>query len=153
MTTRRQATKTPTAKDALALLRQDHERVRKLLSELEETTPRGVKTRSRLLDEIALEVQVHATIEEEIFYPAFRRNGETGEDEKLFYEAVEEHKLVHGALPALQATDPATELFGARAKVLKDLIEHHAEEEERELFPRARKLMSRAELAELGEAQ
>jgi hemerythrin-like domain-containing protein len=148
-THRTQASKT--SKDATALLRKDHDTVRKLLGELEETTTRGAKKREALLMEIALEVEVHAAIEEEIFYPAFREKGESGEDEQMFLEAAEEHKLVHGVLPELQATDPRTELFGARAKVLKDLIEHHAEEEESEMFPRARELFSKSELQELGE--
>jgi hemerythrin-like domain-containing protein len=140
-----------TSKDATALLRKDHDTVRKLLGELEETTTRGAKKREALVAEIALEVEVHAAIEEEIFYPAFREQGESGEDEKLFLEAAEEHKLVHGALPELQSTDPRTELFSARAKVLKDLIEHHADEEESELFPRVRELFSKSELQELGQ--
>jgi hemerythrin-like domain-containing protein len=148
-THRMQASKT--SKDATALLRKDHDTVRKLLGELEETTTRGSKKREALLMEIALEVEVHAAIEEEIFYPAFREKGESGEDEKLFLEAAEEHKLVRGALPELQATDPRTELFSARAKVLKDLIEHHAKEEEAELFSRARELFSKSELQKLGE--
>ena len=151
MPTTHRARSTRASKDATALLRKDHDLVRKLLGELEETTTRGVKKREALLEQIALEVEVHAAIEEEIFYPAFRAKAETNEDEKLFLEAAEEHKLVHGCLPDLQGTDPRTELFSARAKVLKDLIEHHAEEEETELFPRTRELFSKAELQELGE--
>ena len=120
--------------------------VRALLSELEKTTPRAVKKRSKLLSQIALEVQVHAAIEEEIFYPAFRQKGETQDDEKLFFEADEEHRLIHGTLPELSKTDPASALFSARAKVLKSLVDHHIKEEENALLPRARKLMSRAEL-------
>jgi len=140
-----------TSKDATILLRKDHDTVRKLLGELEKTTTRGAKKREALLMEIALEVEVHAAIEEELFYPAFRERGESGDDEQLFLEAAEEHKLVRDLLPELQASDPRTELFGARAKVLKDLIEHHAEEEESEMFPRARELFSKSELQELGE--
>ena len=137
-------------KDAIAILKQDHETVKSLLRQLEETTPRGVKSRQKLLEKIALEVQVHAAIEEEIFYPAFREKVENQEDEKLFLEAAEEHGLVHHELPELQDADPASALFSARAKVLKDLIEHHAEEEESELMPRAKELMTREELVELG---
>ena len=151
MTTRQKAPKTKARKDAIALLKKDHETVRGLLSQLEETTARGAKKRQQLLTKSALEVEVHAAVEEEIFYPAFRRKGETGEDEKLFFEADEEHRLVHEVLPQLQATDPSSKLFSARAKVLKDLIEHHADEEENEMLPRARKLMSREDLIELGE--
>jgi hemerythrin-like domain-containing protein len=137
--------------DAVSLLERDHEEVRELLGQLEGTTTRASAKRAELLERIALEVRVHAKIEEEIFYPAFRQAGRSGEDEKLFYEAREEHGLVHTTLPQIESTDPATELFGARAKVLKDLIEHHAEEEEDELFPRAKELLGRERLVELGE--
>lgn len=142
--------RTPAA-DATALLTKDHATVRKLLRELEKTTTRARARRESLLETLALEVDVHAQIEEEIFYPAFREATRRSEDERKFLEAAEEHGLVHSVLPALKKTDAATELFSARAKVLKDLIEHHAEEEEDELFPRSRKLLDRATLRDLGE--
>lgn len=139
------------SQDALALLKRDHGTVRALLSQLAETTTRGTTKRSELLAKIAQEVRVHAQIEEEIFYPAYEAAAEKQDDRKLFFEAVEEHGLVDVVLPALEATDPGDEEFGARAKVLKDLIEHHAEEEEEEMFPKAKKLMGKERLAELGE--
>ena len=137
-------------KDAVALLKQDHAEVKKLLSQLEATSLKSASKRQSLLGKIALEVRIHARIEEEIFYPAFRGAGRKGEDQKTFFEAREEHGLVDHVLPQLEGTDPQTELFSARAKVLKDLIEHHAEEEENEMLPRARELMSREELETLG---
>jgi len=137
--------------DAIALLTNDHETVRALLAQMEETTTRGAKKRMQLLEKIAQEVRVHSQIEEEIFYPAFKDAAENEEDEKKFYEAAEEHGLVDIVLPALEQTDPASEQFGAKAKVLKDLIEHHAEEEEEEMFPRAKKLFGKDRLTELGE--
>jgi hemerythrin superfamily protein len=136
--------------DAIVLLRKDHTTVRRLLRELAKTEADEVDRRKSLLDEIATEVEIHASIEEEVFYPAFHAKAEKGEDEKLFYEAALEHDLVHKVLPLLQKTDPASEKFSARAKVLKDLVEHHAEEEENELFPRVRELMDRGELQDLG---
>lgn len=140
----------PDGKDAIKLLEVDHAKVRKLLRELEGTTARGVKKREELLLEIAQEIRTHATIEEEIFYPAYREKARTQEDSKLYFEAEEEHGLVHVFLPTLEDTDPAAEEFGAKAKVLKDLIEHHAEEEEEEMLPRARKLLGKERLLELG---
>lgn len=136
--------------DALSLLRADHDKVRDLLGELEKTTARGARKREQLLEQIAQEVRVHAAIEEEIFYPAYHEAARKEEDVKLFFEATEEHALVDVVLPALEGTDPTAEEFGARAKVLKDLIEHHAEEEEDEMFPRAKKLLG-SELEEIGE--
>jgi hemerythrin superfamily protein len=137
--------------DAITLLTRDHGTARRLLRQLAKTTTRGASRRRALLEQVAKEVQIHARIEEEIFYPAFREAARSGDDEMLFLEAAEEHGLVHIVLPQLQKTDPKTELFSARAKVLKDLVEHHAEEEEKQLFPRARKLMGLAERQELGE--
>jgi hemerythrin superfamily protein len=140
-----------TRQDAIALLKADHELVRDLLAQLESTSSRGSAKRRELLERIGLEVLVHAKVEEEIFYPAFIAASKTQEDHKMFFEAREEHALVHGFLPELLQTDHSTELFGARAKIIKDLIEHHAEEEERELFPRAKELMDREELVRLAE--
>ena len=73
-----------------------------------------------------------------------------GDDRKLYYEAVEEHHVVDLVLPEIKGTGTDTEQFAAKAKVLKDVVEHHAEEEETEMFPRARKLMGREELERLG---
>src|SRR5687767_13840584 len=138
--------------NAIQLLKDDHKKVRKLLAELEKTTPRGVKTRAELLEKIALEIRVHARIEEEIFYPAFKAAAEKGDDSKLYFEAQEEHRAAGElVLPDLERTDPSSECFGGRAKVLKELIEHHAGEEEKDMFPRARELLSTAELVYLGE--
>ncbi len=138
-------------RDAIALLEADHDTVRELLSEMEGTTARGSKKRLELLEKIAKEVRIHATIEEEIFYPAYHEAAKSQEEEQLFFEAAEEHQLVKIILPALEKTDPSTVEFGARAKVLKDLVEHHAEEEEDEMFPKAKKLLGKARLVELGE--
>jgi hemerythrin superfamily protein len=138
--------------DAIALLKQDHQKVRGLLTELAETTNRAEKTRTELLQKIAAEIKAHTTIEEEIFYPAFKAAGEKADDGKMFFEALEEHRAAGDlVLPDLLRTDVQSDQFGGRAKVLKELIEHHAGEEEKEMFPRARELMDKAQLMELGE--
>ena len=138
--------------NAIELLKSDHEKVRGMLDELADTTHRASKTRTELLQKIALELKVHTTIEEEIFYPAFREAGEKHEDETMFFEAMEEHRAAGElVLPDLLATDVDTDQFGGRAKVLKELIEHHAQEEEKEMFPRARELLGLEALKELGE--
>jgi hemerythrin-like domain-containing protein len=138
-------------KNAIELLKSDHQTVRDLLKQLEQTTPRGEKTRRQLLERISKELRAHTTIEEEIFYPAFRAAGD-GDESKLFFEAKEEHRAVEElVLPDLEKTQVGSETFSGRAKVLKELVEHHADEEEEEMFPRAKKLLSREELLELGE--
>jgi hemerythrin superfamily protein len=136
--------------NAISLLKEDHKKVRGLLEDLESTTDRAVKTREKLLHELELEVKVHTQIEEEIFYPAFKKAAEKSEDREMFLEATEEHRVVDFEMPRVSAMDPGSEDFGARTKVLKELIEHHADEEEKEMFPRAKKIMDSEELEELG---
>jgi hemerythrin superfamily protein len=136
--------------DAIALLKADHKKVRSLLGELENTSARATTRREELLQTIERELKIHSKIEEEIFYPAFREAAEKHNDKRLFYEALEEHHVVDAVLAELKEAEPSSDQFGAKAKVLKDLVEHHAEEEETEMFPRARKLMGHEKLAELG---
>jgi hemerythrin superfamily protein len=132
--------------DAIALLKDDHKKVMALLESLEKAT--GAR-REKLLGQIAQELKVHTTIEEEIFYPAFREAATKKDDQTMFFEAVEEHRVVDTVLPQA-AEGENNEDLKAKAKVLKELVEHHAEEEEKEMFPRARKVMDRDELRELG---
>jgi len=137
--------------NAIQMLKEDHKKVRALLSELEKTTPRGVKKRTELLETIAKELRVHTKLEEEIFYPAFKAAREKSDDDKMYFEALEEHRAAGDlVLPDLEKTEPGSDQFSGRAKVLKELIEHHAGEEEKEMFPRARALLSAAELNALG---
>ena len=141
--------KAPTKKpqDAIALLKQDHEKVRTLLGSLEKAT--GAR-REKLLGQVEQELKIHTTIEEEIFYPAFREAARKKDDQVMIYEAYEEHHVVDVVLPEAREGKDAEDLK-AKAKVLKELVEHHADEEEEEMFPRARKTMDREELRELGE--
>lgn len=138
--------------DAIQLLKDDHKKVKELLTQLSETTDRAEKTRTELLEKIRLELEAHTTIEEEIFYPAFREAGRKSEVDKMYFEALEEHRAVEDlVMPDLQGTEPTSEKFSGRAKVLKELVEHHVEEEEKEMFPRAQKLLDKDELKQLGE--
>jgi hemerythrin-like domain-containing protein len=138
--------------DVIKLLKEDHDKVKELLSSLAETTARAEKKRTELLSKITEELEVHTQIENEIFYPAFKKAGEKSDDAKMFFEAREEHRAVGElVLPDLNKTPAGSEQFSGRAKVLKELVEHHVKEEEGEMFPRARKLMSKDELRALGE--
>lgn len=138
--------------DAIALLKQDHKTVRAMLAELADTTTRAKKSRTELLQKIRTELEAHTTIEEEIFYPAFKAAGEKADDNKMFFEALEEHRAAGDlVLPDLLRTDVSSDQFSGRAKVLKELVEHHADEEEKEMFPRAKALMDKTQLQELGE--
>jgi len=138
--------------NAIELLKQDHEVVKKLLGELSETTERAVKKRTELLRRIELELTQHTAIEEEIFYPALKEAGEK-DDAKMYYEAKEEHRTVDSlVLPDLKKTQPDSVEFSGRVKVLKELLEHHIEEEEQEMFPRAEELLDHPTLDRLATA-
>jgi hemerythrin superfamily protein len=141
----------PARTDAISMLKADHEKVRGLLAQLEKSTEKGAKKREQLLSQIAEELTIHTTIEEEIFYPSYRDAVAKKEDRKLYQEALEEHHVVDLVMPEIEETDPASEVFSAKAKVLKEIVEHHAEEEEKEMFPRAKKVMDAEELQELGQ--
>jgi hemerythrin-like domain-containing protein len=148
---KRRAKNDDRGQDAISLLKADHEALRELLGELEETTSRAASKRRDLLGSIEEQLKIHTKIEEDVFYPAFRDAAQKQDERKLYYEALEEHHVVDMVLPEIKEVDPSSDEFAAKAKVLKDLVEHHAEEEESEMFPKARKLMSRDELMELGE--
>lgn len=139
------------SKDAIDVLKADHKKVKALLEELEKTTDRAAKKRTKLLAEIETELKVHTNIEETIFYPAFRDAVKKKEDREMYFEALEEHHVVKLVLPELKDTDPSSEPFAAKAKVLKELVTHHAKEEEKEMFPEAKKVLDKAELEKLGE--
>ncbi len=136
--------------NAIELLKSDHKKVLGMLSDLSETTERAEKKRVELLQKIEKELTIHTAIEEEIFYPAFREAGKK-EEAKLFYEAKEEHRAVESlVLPDLKNTSPTTVEFSGRVKVLKELVEHHASEEEDEMFAHAQKLLTKEQLETLG---
>ncbi|AVE07230.1 hemerythrin domain-containing protein [Pseudomonas palleroniana] len=137
--------------NAIDLLKADHEKVKAILTQLSESTERGVKKRTELLEKLEMEVSIHTQLEEQILYPAFKAAG--GKDEaEMYYEAKEEHRTVDSlVLPDLKATDPTSPEFAGRVKVVKELLEHHIEEEETEMFPKAKKLLGKAELEKLGE--
>ncbi|WP_426108738.1 hemerythrin domain-containing protein [Pseudomonas sp. TWR1-1-4] len=137
--------------NAIDLLKADHERVKAILTQLSESTERGIKKRTELLAKLEHEITIHTKLEEEILYPAFKQAGGK-EQEVMYYEAKEEHRTVDSlVLPDLKATDPGTPEFSGRVKVVKELLEHHIEEEETEMFPQANKLLGKEKLNELGQ--
>jgi hypothetical protein len=137
-------------KDAISLLKEDHAKVLQLFKRLERATERGGG--EEIMQQIENELKVHTQIEEEIFYPAFKGAVEGKKDERLYYESLEEHHVVDLVIPEINATSPGSEAFAAKTKVLKDIVEHHAkEEEEKMMFPRARRAMGVAQLREVGQ--
>lgn len=134
--------------DALQLLKADHDQVKKLLTEGDETTERAVKTRAELLATIKRELSVHEEIEETIFYPALKEHPRARE---IVLEGYEEHNVVDTVMGELEATDVTDERWGAKFKVMMENIEHHIEEEEGEMFKQARSVFDADELQALGE--
>ena len=134
--------------NAFALLKADHEKVAGILETIEDTTERAVKGRDELFPRLKAELDLHAMIEEEIFYPALE---ETEEAREITLEAYEEHRLVKQLLAELEAEPKGTEEWTAKFTVLKEKIEHHVEEEEGEMFKKARQALSEEEIETLGD--
>jgi hemerythrin superfamily protein len=123
-----------TSQDAIALLKEDHRAVEKLFKEFEGAKGEGRK--EKLARRICMELAVHTKIEEEIFYPACK--GKVGED--LLKEAYVEHDAAKLLIAEIEAgSGQSDDYFDAKVQVLSEQIEHHVEEEEKELFPEVRK--------------
>lgn len=133
--------------DALTLLTADHNRVRGLFTMFKEAEEKGdTATMTTVAKRIFRELEVHASIEESDFYPTVREKDEIAD---LVAEGIEEHNVVKTLLGELQSLEP-DETWTAKMKVLIENVEHHAEEEEKEMFPKVRSAM-RAELETLAE--
>ncbi len=133
--------------NAFELLKKDHKKVSELFKQLEDTTERAVKTREELFGKLKLELDIHARIEETIFYPAIKDAEETHE---ITLEAIEEHNVVKQLLGELESMPVNDERWTAKLTVLKENVEHHVEEEEGEMFKDARKVLSTEQVDELG---
>jgi iron-sulfur cluster repair protein YtfE (RIC family) len=134
--------------DAFELLKQDHKKVSGIFEKLDKTTERGVKTREELFTQLKTELDIHAQIEEQIFYPVLKEAKETRD---ITLEAFEEHAVVKRLLKELAALPKDNETWGAKLTVLKENVEHHVEEEEDEMFKDARKVLSAEQIEELGD--
>jgi hypothetical protein len=132
---------------ATDLLKKQHREVKALFKKIEKTE--NGRERRRLMNEIATNLEAHTAIEEEMFYPAIR-GLETQKAEEMVMEAFEEHHVVKLVLAELPKVNPEDERFEAKMTVLSELVEHHVEEEEKEMFKLAQKL-GKDELSELAE--
>ncbi len=133
--------------NAFTLLKNDHEKVAGILEKLEGTTERALKTREELFTQLKSELDVHTKIEETIFYPVLEKADESRD---ITLEAFEEHRIVKQLLAELEASAKDDEVWTAKFTVLKENIEHHVEEEEGEMFKKARKVLSEEEIETLG---
>jgi hemerythrin superfamily protein len=134
--------------DAVALLKADHAAVKKLFAQHDKATKHDAETKQEIFDQIKAALTVHATIEEEIFYPAVKKaRSEHTKDEVL--EAYEEHKQIKSLLAQIGRLTPADETYDMKIKVLKEDVEHHVKEEEGEMFPDAKKFLGERRLMAL----
>ena len=138
--------------DAIALLKADHKKVKGLFAEAEELSDRATTQLKRIGDQICTELTVHAEIEETVYYPAVQEKSQRGhkEERDMVLESLEEHSLAKKVIADLQAIDATDESYRPKLKVLRELIEDHVKEEERELFPGSRDLLDEDEMLELG---
>ena len=134
--------------NAIEMLKEDHRKVKKLLEQGDDTTENAVKTRTELLEKIKAEMKAHETLEEEIFYPALQQHEKAKE---VVLEGYEEHHVVNQILGELNDVSVEDERWAAKFSVMKENIEHHIEEEEDDMFKKAKQIFSDDELDELGD--
>ena len=133
--------------DALKLLKADHDEVKQMLADLEDTTERAEKTRTEGLATLKQELEIHEAIEEEIFYPALKEHPKTKD---LALEGYEEHHVVDTIMGELEGVEPSDETWMAKFSVMKENLEHHISEEEDEMFPKVEQVFDDEELEDLG---
>lgn len=133
--------------DPTKVLKKQHREVQALFKQVEKAE--GANRRRDLMNQIVESLQLHMRIEEEIFYPAVREIG-TRKAEELIMEAYEEHGVAKLVMQQLPAVDPEDERFEAKMTVFKELIEHHVDEEEQEMFKLADRI-GEEELDSLGD--
>ncbi len=121
--------------NAIAMLKEDHEKVKDLFERFEETN--GSATKAKIVSEALMALKVHATIEEELFYPAIRQNIEG--EEGIMDEADEEHHVAKVLIAELEKMTGDEDHWHAKFKVLAESVRHHIKEEEGKMFKEAKK--------------
>lgn len=133
--------------NAIKLLEQQHREVERLFEQFEKTGDRAKRAKQQLCTKISDALAAHAAIEEKIFYPATK----DARTEELLHEAVEEHLAAKRIIADLVEQDLDDDVLEAKISVLQEQIEHHVKEEEKELFPKVKKLLDSEHLEELGD--
>jgi hemerythrin superfamily protein len=133
--------------DALELLKQDHQKVKELFEQAEDSEA-GTEQK-RIFNQIKTELETHARIEESVFYPAMQKHQEL---EEMVREALEEHSQVKSLLKEMENLVDDGEKFESKLQMLMEDVEHHAEEEEEgKMFPKVRQIVDRETLERLGQ--
>jgi hemerythrin superfamily protein len=140
----------PSGRDILAMPKQDHTEVKGMFKEVEDLGERAFEQRRKLGEKICQALKTHSEIEKQILYPAFKERAENHEELQEVLEALEEHAIVDHLVQKLEGTDARDESYEARLKSLMDTVLHHVKEEEGEMFPNARNMFEKDELAEMG---
>jgi hemerythrin superfamily protein len=126
--------------NAVEMLKHDHAQVKDLFRQYEAAGDRAYQKKQRIAEEVFTALEVHTTLEEELFYPAMKRKADQdGKD--LVAEAIEEHHVVTTLMDELKGLDPKDERYDAKFTVLMENVEHHIEEEEGEMFPEAEEVL------------
>jgi len=120
--------------DALSMLKADHDKVRKMFKEFEKLE--DTEEKAQLVRQACTELKVHTQIENEIVYPAIR---EAIEDDDLMNEALVEHEAAEELISQLEEMQPDDAMFDAKFTVLGEYVNHHIAEEQKEMFPKAKK--------------
>ena len=124
------------AEDAATLLVEDHRKVKKIFDEFKKLKSEDAGEKEDLVRMACTELKIHAMVEEEIFYPAVR---EKLEDTGLIDEAEVEHTVAKQLIGELEEMTPDEELYDAKFTVLGEYVNHHVAEEEKQIFPQAKK--------------
>jgi hemerythrin superfamily protein len=121
--------------NAIAMLKEDHEKVKELFDKFEKTN--GSATKAKIVADALQELKVHATIEEELFYPSLRQKIE--DDEGIMDEADEEHHVAKVLIAELEKMNGDEDHWEAKFTVLAESVRHHIKEEEGKMFKEAKK--------------
>jgi hemerythrin-like domain-containing protein len=135
--------------DAITMLKDDHKAVKALFRKYEAQGENAVKTKQQLVEQITHELEVHTSVEEQVFYDAVKR--EVPDERGDVLEGFEEHRVADRLLQELAELTPDDETFDAKVTVLIEAVRHHVSEEEDDLFPAVRKELGRKRLTELGD--
>lgn len=131
--------------NATQMIRQDHKKVEGLFKKFEQT--QGAQAKRRLAENAMAELEVHAALEEEIFYPAVKKEVDDGSS--MVQEAIEEHQTVKQLISELKGMQEANEEFESQFSQLMENVQHHVEEEESEMLPKVEE--SQLDLNSLGQ--
>jgi len=132
--------------NALAVLKQDHQRVKDLFQEVSKGS--DPNRRKELFDKIDTELEIHSHIEETIFYPILEQHEELSD---MVAEAREEHQEAKSMLEELEDLGSDSDDFGSKLQGLMEAVEHHVQDEEGQMFPKVREVFDESQLEQLGQ--